>query len=351
MDLSFYKGKKVFITGHTGFKGSWLTKWLHMLGSEVKGYALVPKNLKDVYNVINGNELCQSVISDIRDKTRLRAEILDFEPDLIFHLAAQPLVRFSYDAPIETFEVNVMGSIHVLDAIRELKNPCAVVMITTDKVYENREWHYPYRETDRLGGRDPYSASKAAAEIAIESYRLSFFPPNDFKVHKKSIAVARAGNVIGGGDWAENRLIPDIVKSLELDETVIVRNPYAIRPWQHVLEPVKGYLTLGSHLLEAPELYSDSYNFGPNFQDTLNVEEVVQKSIEIWGKGEYNIQIDSKAPHEAGLLKLDISKSIAKLNWVPKLNSNEAIKWTIDFYKSNNKQAKIEEQILSYQTL
>jgi CDP-glucose 4,6-dehydratase len=328
-----YQNKKVFLTGHTGFKGSWMLAWLHLLGCEVKGYAFAPEHEEDLYHVINGDALCQSIIADIRDKERLEQEILTFQPDFIFHLAAQPLVRRSYQNPLETYETNVMGTAYLLEAIKKLEKPCSVVLITTDKVYENKEWVYPYRENDPLGGYDPYSASKAAAEIVISSYRNSFFNTKDYSTHKKGIAVGRAGNVIGGGDWSEDRLIPDIIKSLKEKKKIIVRNPSAVRPWQHVLEPIRGYLQLGAKLAMEPIKFSQAYNFGPYMEDTLTVGDIVNKVIDIWGEGDAEIQQNTEAPHEAGLLKLDINKAVNELQWLPKLNANVAIEKTIAWYK------------------
>ena len=343
-----YKGKKVFLTGHTGFKGSWLLAWLHQLGAIVKGYALAPENEFDLYHQIKGNELCESIIIDIRDSERLKTEILDFQPDFIFHLAAQPLVRLSYQIPLNTFEVNAIGTANLLEAVRFLEKPCSVILITTDKVYENKEWLYPYRENDRLGGHDPYSASKAAAEIVINSYRSSFFDKLYSQIHPKGIAVARAGNVIGGGDWSKDRIIPDIVRSLSKNETIVVRNPNAIRPWQHVLEPLSGYLLLGEKLSENPKQFSEAYNFGPVAEDNITVESVVKIAIESWGKGQYESPVLENQPHEAGLLRLDISKAINDLGWKPKLNSREAIAWTMAFYKQSQ---NVIEQIEAYTKL
>jgi CDP-glucose 4,6-dehydratase len=332
--VNTYKNKKIFLSGHTGFKGSWMLAWLHLLGCQIKGYSLTPEHSEDLYNVIDGDDLCQSVIADIRDKQRLENEILDFQPDFVFHLAAQPLVRRSYNDPITTYETNVMGTAYLLEAVKKLKKPCSVILITTDKVYENKEWVYPYRENDRLGGYDPYSASKAAAELIISSYRNSFFNPDTYTSHQKGIAVARAGNVIGGGDWSEDRLIPDIIKALKANEKIVVRNPNAVRPWQHVLEPIKGYLQLGAKLAEQPVKFSQAYNFGPYMADTLTVGEVVQKAIAIWGGGEIEIQQNKLAPHEAGLLKLDINKAVNDLEWRPRLNAEQAITNTIEWYKT-----------------
>jgi CDP-glucose 4,6-dehydratase len=336
----YYKGKKVFVTGHTGFKGSWLVQWLHLLGAEIKGYALAPENEFDLYNTINGDELCDSVIADIRDHSRLTQEILAFQPDFIFHLAAQPLVRLSYEIPSDTFAVNAIGTAYVLDGVRLLEKKCAVVLITTDKVYENKEWHYPYRENDRLGGYDPYSASKACAELIINSYRNSFFNPATYSAHQKAIASARAGNVIGGGDWAKDRIIPDIVRALQQEEVVTVRNPNSVRPWQHVLDPVAGYLHLGAKLIENPEKFIGSYNFGPFAEDNLTVEELVKQAILAWGTGTYVTPELVNQPHEAGLLKLDISKAINELSWRPKYDAKKAIAVTLDWYKAFSKSEK-----------
>lgn len=350
MDFSLYKNKKVFLTGHTGFKGSWMLTWLHSLDADVKGYSLAPPE-DDLYNRINGNELCQSVFADILDKGKLESELLSFEPDFIFHLAAQPLVRLSYEIPAKTFEVNAIGTANVLDAVRRLKNFCAVVLITTDKVYENLEWHYPYRENDRLGGYDPYSASKACAELIISSYRNSFFNKNNFKEHQKSIASARAGNVIGGGDWAKDRIIPDLINALKNNNPIPVRNPYAVRPWQHVLEPVAGYLQLGLKMMEDPIKYADAWNFGPFNEDNLTVEELVTMAINIWGSGTIDKIETTNAPHEAGLLKLDINKSITELGWKPKMNAAAAIDTTIKWYKNLSNgcaRALVEKDIANY---
>jgi CDP-glucose 4,6-dehydratase len=347
-----YKGKRVFLTGHTGFKGSWLLAWLHLLGAKVKGYALCPETNQDLFNVINGHELCRSVIADINDSTRVKEEILSFKPDFVFHLAAQPLVRLSYEEPIKTFTTNVIGTANVLEAVRELQNPCSVIIITTDKVYENKEWVYPYRETDRLGGHDPYSASKAAAEIIISSYRSSFFNSDNLKVHNKGVAVARAGNVIGGGDWSKDRIIPDIVKAFQSKRNVLVRNPNAVRPWQHVLEPLYGYLLLGAKIAKNPTKFSGAYNFGPFLNDNITVLNLAELACNSWGG---NIKIDTlqvdDQPHEAHLLKLDINKTISEIGWRPKYNSIKAIEETIKWYKQiDNVKDFTFSQILAYST-
>ncbi|RXM48194.1 CDP-glucose 4,6-dehydratase [Flavobacterium sp. YO12] len=348
-----YKGKKVFLTGHTGFKGAWMLKTLVMLGADVKGYSLEPKTRQDLFYLIDGNDLCNSVIADLRDKKRLETEILDFQPDYIFHLAAQPLVRLSYEIPSETFEVNVIGTANLLDAVKLLNIKCNIVLITTDKVYYNNEWLYPYRENDRLGGYDPYSASKACAELVIDSYRNSFFNNKTYSSHKKALAVARAGNVIGGGDWSKDRLIPDIVRALSIDKPVNIRNPKSVRPWQHVLEPIAGYLLLGSNLNENPLIFNEAYNFGPQISDTLLVEEMLKLAIQSWGKGSFNVEIDENQHHEAGLLKLDISRAINELKWNPKMDAEEAVSLTMNWYKEyinniNNIKEITSNQILNF---
>ncbi|TRX04449.1 CDP-glucose 4,6-dehydratase [Flavobacterium gawalongense] len=328
-----YKGKKVFLTGHTGFKGAWMLKTFSLLGAEVKGYALPPQTKDDLFHLIKGDTICLSIIADLRDKKRLEDEILHFQPDFIFHLAAQPLVRLSYEIPAETFEVNVIGTAHVLDAVRLLEKKCSLVLITTDKVYQNNEWIYPYREDDRLGGYDPYSASKACAELLIDSYRNSFFNLKTYNTHQKAVAVARAGNVIGGGDWSKDRLIPDIVRSLIVNETISIRNPNAVRPWQHVLEPVVGYLILGMHVANEPIKYGQAYNFGPQSGDALSVKEMLSLAIQSWGSGAYRIEKELDQPHEAGLLKLDISKVASDLKWFPRMNAHKTVDFTLDWYK------------------
>jgi len=348
-----YKSKKVFLTGHTGFKGSWLLKTLHMLGAEVMGYALEPDDDRNLYNLIAGDKLCNSVIADLRDAETLTKAVIAFQPDFIFHLAAQPLVRLSYEIPAETFAVNAIGTAHVLDGIRLLQKECYAVLITTDKVYHNYEWVYPYRENDRLGGYDPYSASKACTELVIDSYRNSFFNIKNFTTHQKAIAVGRAGNVIGGGDWAKDRLIPDIVKALSKNQKIEIRNPNSIRPWQHVLEPLLGYLMLGAKLSLEPIKYSCAFNFGPTFTDALPVVEMVKLAINHWGSGDYFANQATNQPHEAGLLKLDISKAISELDWKPKFNAEQALAYTVNWYKNyfndpDNIALITEKQILAF---
>lgn len=328
-----YAGKKVFVTGHTGFKGAWLCMWLHQLGAIVKGYALESEYEKCIFSEIKSLGFLESEIYDIRDKQQLENSILSFQPDYIFHLAAQPLVRKSYSIPSETFEVNAIGTANLLEAVIKLPNKCAVIIITTDKVYENKERDILYNENDVLGGYDPYSASKACTEIVVSSFRSSFFNTNAIASHKKAIASVRAGNVIGGGDFSNDRIIPDIVKSLQQNKTIEVRNPNSVRPWQHVLEPLSGYLLLGGLLNHNPIKYSGSYNFGPNSEDHLTVKELVELSITKWGSGNWVQPANINQPHEAGLLKLDITKAKEVLGWQPKLNASKSIEWTIDWYK------------------
>jgi CDP-glucose 4,6-dehydratase len=351
-NLTIFRGKKVFITGHTGFKGSWLVSWLSLLGAEIKGYALAAEHEHGIYRTIKADSLCDSTIADIRDEICLEKELLSFKPDFVFHLAAQPLVRLSYKKPTETFEVNVTGTANLLNAIRLLEKPCVVVVVTTDKVYENHEWAYPYREVDVLGGYDPYSASKACTEIVVNSFRQSFFNSSKFSDHQKSIASARAGNVIGGGDWSDDRIVPDMIRSLTSNKKILVRNPTAIRPWQFVLEPLYGYLLLAAALMKDSARFSGAYNFGPFPNDVLSVEQLVKQAINAWGSGAFESPDTTGQPHEAGILKLDISKSMDQLNWVPKLNSTEAVDWTMEWYKQHSTDSKefTFEQINRYQS-
>jgi CDP-glucose 4,6-dehydratase len=351
---SYYKNKKIFITGHTGFKGSWLTAMLHTLNADIKGYSLEPEYIDGLYEILQPLINIQSIIADIRDKERLQEEIISFQPDYIFHLAAQPLVRRSYEIPAETFDVNVTGTANVLEAVVNLKKKCTAVIITTDKVYENKEHHsILYNEDDALGGYDPYSASKACAELIVSSFRNSFFNVKNFNQHQKAITSVRAGNVIGGGDWNRDRIIPDIIRSLKNHQSIDVRNPGAVRPWQHVLEPLAGYLLLAGLVNENAENFSKPYNFGPLPNDHLTVKELVETAIKNWGKGDWKDISNADEPHEAGLLKLDISRAQTELNWQPKLNAQQAIEYTIDWYKqsSENIAAYTFQQIKNYFSL
>jgi CDP-glucose 4,6-dehydratase len=330
---AIYRNKKVFITGHTGFKGSWLSAILSSIGVHVKGYALPPDEDQKLYSLLWKNIEGESIFGDIRDKEKLKTAILDFAPDFIFHLAAQPLVRRSYEIPAETFEVNAIGTANLLESLTSLKNKCTVIIVTTDKVYQNQEKEILYKEEDLLGGHDPYSASKACTELVTASFRNSFFNPSDISKHQKKIVSARAGNVIGGGDWSKDRLIPDIVRSLTSGKVVEVRNPDSVRPWQHVLEPLTGYLLLAANVSEQSHAFSDAYNFGPLPEDHLTVKELVELVLSNWGKGQWKEVSDERQPHEAKLLLLDIGLASKELGWKPKLNSKTSVEWTINWYR------------------
>ena len=348
--FSYYKDKRVFITGHTGFKGSWLMACLHLAGAKIKGYALTPEYENGLFDLFKPLQIAETIIADIRDKQKLQKEIESFQPDFIFHLAAQPLVRRSYQVPAETFEINVTGTANLLESASKLKSKCTILVITTDKVYENKEMDVLYKEEDTLGGYDPYSASKACTELVISSFRNSFFNVNKYEQHQKSIASARAGNVIGGGDWNNDRIIPDIIRSLQKNSNIEVRNPGAVRPWQHVLEPLSGYLQLAMLLDSDPLSFSKAYNFGPLPADHLSVKELVEDVIQTWGSGSWKDISDPLQPHEAGLLKLDIGRAKKELQWDPKLSAKEAITWTINWYKQpENKKAGFSfQQIKDY---
>lgn len=331
---SVYKGKKVFLTGHTGFKGSWLLKWFQLLGADVVAYSLSPEKEQCHYNVIHGDDLCKSIIGNICDAEKLNAAIKDFQPDFIFHLAAQALVKASYDDPITTYQSNVIGTGNVILAAKLVEKACTTVIITTDKVYHNNEWEFPYRENDRLGGFDPYSSSKACSELISSSFINSFFHESNYDDHKKQFATARAGNVIGGGDWADNRIVPDIIRGIEAGETIVLRNPGAVRPWQHVLEPLSGYLLLGAKMYQEPLKYTGAWNFGPENKQFLTVEDLTTRCIEIWGQGNYESPELTGQPHEANMLQLDISKAKFHLKWKPKFDDNQTFEQTIQWYKA-----------------
>lgn len=334
MNKSFWNGKKVFITGHTGFKGSWLSLWLKTLGAEVTGYSLAPETTPNLYNIIEADNDVRSNINDIRDSDSLVKAISKCQPEIIFHLAAQALVRYSYEKPIETYDTNVMGTVNLLNAVRQVKSVCAVINITTDKCYENKEWQWPYRENDTLGGHDPYSNSKACSELVTSSFRDSYFNPQDYHSHGVAIATARAGNVIGGGDWSTDRLIPDIFTAIFNKQPIVIRNPRAIRPWQHVLDPLKGYLLLAEKLYNEGVAYSGAWNFGPNPKDTKSVQWIAETIADLWGK-DIHIKLDNnKQPHEANTLKLDCSKASSQLNWQPSYDVSTALKETVGWQKA-----------------
>jgi CDP-glucose 4,6-dehydratase len=329
----FYKNKTVLVTGHTGFKGSWLCIWLLEMGAKVVGIGLDPYTDRDNFVVTDLASRMVDIRGDIRDGEWVKKVMCEYQPDIVFHLAAQPLVRLSYEKPIETYEVNVMGTIHVLEAIRVCDSIKVGVMITTDKCYENKEQIWGYRENEPMGGHDPYSSSKGAAEIAIASWRKSFFNPKEYEQHGKSIASARAGNVIGGGDWAKDRIIPDCIRAIEAGKPIEIRSPKAIRPWQHVLEPLSGYLLLAKKMWHEPTKYCEGWNFGPNVDSIATVWDVATEVVSCYGKGKL---IDKSNPHdlyEARLLMLDVSKAKWELGWVPKLNLHECINFTLEGYK------------------
>ena len=325
--LDFYKNKRVFITGHTGFKGSWLSKMLLEAGADVTGYSLLPPTNPSLFELIKLNKNMNSIIGDVRDLDLLKKSINHAKPDIVLHLAAQPIVRDSYRLPAETYEINVMGTVHILESIRNNDHVKSFVNVTTDKVYENKEWHWGYREQDNLCGYDPYSNSKSCSELVTQSFRNSFFKDNDI-----AISTARAGNVIGGGDFANDRLIPDCVKAILEDRTIIVRNQYAIRPWQHVLEPLSGYLLLAQKQYE-DKLFASSYNFGPEDKDCMDVMHVVMDFCSEWGEKAKWEYIPDNGLHEATFLKLDCSKARGVLDWKPKWNLKTAIHQTVAFYK------------------
>lgn len=330
---SFWSGKKVLITGHTGFKGSWLVLWLKELGAEVMGYALSPKQNRSMFQQVNIQKYVDNHFKDILEVDSLKEAFKQFQPEVVFHLAAQSLVHYSYKNPIETYQTNVMGTLNVLEAVRVTDSVQAALMVTTDKCYENKEWVWGYRENDPMGGFDPYSSSKGCAELLIASYRSSFFS-NENSSKPVGLASARAGNVIGGGDWAENRLIPDCIRALKKGEPISIRNPNAIRPWQHVLEPLAGYMALAESLYENPKDFSEAWNFGPNIEDARSVKEVVGILVDYWGKGEWNIDQSEHYPHEAEYLKLDCTKAYTKLNWSPRWSLSTSLQKTVEWYKA-----------------
>jgi CDP-glucose 4,6-dehydratase len=358
-----YAGKRVLLTGHTGFKGSWLTLWLRALGAEVTGYALPPDPMPSLFLAAGVEGACRSVLSDVRDLARLRAVVQESAPDHVFHLAAQPLVRLSYEQPVPTIETNVLGTANVLEAVRLAGRPCAVVVVTSDKCYENKEWIHGYREDEPMGGHDVYSMSKGAAELVVASYRRSFFHPARLVEHGVAVATARAGNVVGGGDWARDRLVPDAIGALAARRPIPVRNPQSVRPWQHVLEPLGGYLLLGARL--AGEMgtpvrastgsartdpdsadrarYCEAWNFGPRAEDARPVRAVVEALVRAWGSGTWEDRRDPRAPHEAGLLRLAIDKAQARLGWSPRWGFDETFERTVAWYRAFHEGASKDE--------
>jgi len=334
MNKDFWRNKKVFITGHTGFKGSWLSAWLSSIGANVVGYALPPHTNPNMFELLHLEKHMTSLIGDVRDLDQLHNAIQQYQPEIIIHMAAQPLVRYAYEHPIETYEVNVLGTAKLLEAARQCASVKVIVNVTTDKCYENKEWMWAYREIDRLGGYDPYSNSKACAELVTSSYRSSYFNPNDYAQHGKAVATVRAGNVIGGGDWNQDRLIPDFIRAFVNHEKALIRSPDAIRPWQHVLEPLHGYLLLAEKMWQEPVKFSEAWNFGPFAEDADTVEWIVNYLVEHWGDGAAWEKDQQLHPHEANFLKLDIAKAQTQLKWQPSWHLDQALDALIAWYKA-----------------
>ena len=326
----FWKGKRVFVTGHTGFKGSWLSLWLQLMGAEVKGFSLAPPTQPALFEVAKVGDNMQTEIGDIRNLQQLSQSIRAFNPDVLLHLAAQPLVRLSYKEPVDTYSTNVMGTVNVLEAARYAPQLKSVVIITTDKCYENREWEWGYRENEPMGGHDPYSNSKGCAELVVSAYRRSFFYTND----TTAVASARAGNVIGGGDWADDRLIPDILRAFEQQQPVIIRNPLSTRPWQHVLEPLSGYLVLAERLYNEGNAFAEGWNFGPKDDDCQPVQWILEKMVQFWGEGARYEWDKSEQPHEANFLKLDCSKAATRLKWHPQWRLADTLEKIVHWHRS-----------------
>lgn len=334
MNPTFWRGKRVLITGHTGFKGSWLSLWLQSLGADVVGYAMAPPSDPNMFTLASVADDMVSILGDVRDAERLRQVVAGSRPEIVFHMAAQPLVRESYKDPVATYATNVMGTVHLLESVRLAGSARAVVCITSDKCYENREWVWGYRENEAMGGYDPYSSSKGCAELVTATYRNSFFNPSKYVEHGTALATARAGNVIGGGDWGKDRLLPDILGSLVKGEPVILRNPQAIRPWQHVLEPLSGYLTLAERLYEDGPSYNEGWNFGPFDSEMKSVSWVVDQLVSLWGSAISWKQDEAFQPHEDMYLMLDSAKARHRLNWRPVLDITTGLQWTVEWMKS-----------------
>jgi CDP-glucose 4,6-dehydratase len=355
MNPTFWLGRRVLLTGHTGFKGSWLSLWLQSMGADVTGYALAPPTTPSLFDVADVSKGMTSHLGDIRDLAKLQAVFAEHQPEIVFHMAAQPLVRYSYQNPIETYSTNVMGTVNLLEAVRSTPGVKAVVNITTDKCYENKEWVWGYRENEPMGGYDPYSNSKACAELVSAAYRSSFFNADNYDKHGVAIATVRAGNVIGGGDWAQDRLIPDILAAFEQKRKVEIRNPHAIRPWQHVMEPLRGYITLAEQLFERGPSFGEGWNFGPNDEDAKPVGWIVEEMAGLWGANA-QWQVDAgDHPHEAHYLKLDISKARSRIDWHPVLRLKDALVLIIDWSKQcqlgvNMRQLTL-AQLQTYQAL
>jgi CDP-glucose 4,6-dehydratase len=333
LDATFWAGRRVFLTGHTGFKGAWLAAWLLRLGAEVHGYALRPPTTPNLHDALGLDAAVDGEIGDVRDLERLQAAVRRARPEVVLHLAAQPLVRRSYADPVETYGTNVMGTVHLLEAVRGAEGVRAVVVVTTDKCYENREWAWPYRETDTLGGHDPYSNSKAASELVAAAFRASYFPPAELDRHGVGVATARAGNVIGGGDWAEDRLVPDLIRGFQSGDGVVIRHPSAVRPWQHVLEPLSGYLALAQRLHAGDAGACEAWNFGPSEDDARPVAFLADRLAERWGGAARWAHEPGDHPHEASVLRLDGSKARSRLGWRPRWDLATTLDRTAAWYR------------------
>lgn len=356
MNPSFWRGKRVFLTGHTGFKGGWMSLWLQSLGADVTGFALAPPTQPNLFEEARVGAGMRSILGDVRDLAALQAAMQVAQPEIVIHMAAQPLVRDSYQNPVETYSTNVMGTVHLLESVRRSPGVKAVVNITTDKCYENREWIWGYRENEPMGGHDPYSNSKGCAELVSAAYRASFFNEANHSQHGCSVATARAGNVIGGGDWAKDRLIPDILKGFEQGQPVQIRHPDAVRPWQHVLEPLRGYFTLAQRLYEQGPSFAEGWNFGPNDEDARPVGWIASRMVDMWGAPDAAWKATpGEHPHEANTLKLDISKARARLGWHPALDLEGALQLTVQWTRQRQAGANVRQttlaQIADYQKL
>ena len=343
VNREFWRGKRVFLTGHTGFKGSWLSLWLQGLGADITGYALEPPTSPSLFDVADVRDGMRSIVADVRDLEALAKALRQSKPDIVVHMAAQSLVRASYEQPVNTYATNVMGTIHVLEAVRQTDSVRAVVNVTSDKCYENREWLWGYRENDSMGGYDPYSNSKGCAELVTAAYRSSYFNPNKFREHGVAIATGRAGNVIGGGDWASDRLIPDILRAVEAGKSVTIRNPDAIRPWQHVLEPLSGYLVLAERLYSNGAEYAEAWNFGPDDADAKPVRWVLDRLLRSLGAGVSWNPTGDPQPHEASYLKLDCAKAKARLAWRPRWTLEQALETIAAWHKAFSAKANMKD--------
>lgn len=354
MNYQFWNGRRVFITGHTGFKGSWLSLWLQEMGARVTGYALQPPTSPSLFEVASVADGMTSIIGDVRNPDALLEALLQAQPEVVIHMAAQPLVRYSYDNPVETYSTNVMGVIYLLEAVRRVSSVRAVVNVTTDKCYENKEWVWPYRENEPMGGYDPYSNSKGCSELVTAAYRSSYFNVDKYQEHGVALATARAGNVIGGGDWAADRLIPDIMQAIAHGTAVNIRSPHAVRPWQHVLEPLSGYLTLAEKLVEKGSDFAQAWNFGPRQEDAQPVQWIVEYLTRLWGDGaSWKLDQDPQ-PHEATYLKLDIAKAASLMNWTPRWDLARTLEsivaWQKSYQSGDDMRRLTLEQIAAYQS-